>query len=415
MNKPKVSVNIACYNHGRFIKETIQSVLDQTFQDFEIIICDNGSTDNSLEIINSFKDERIKVHHIDVNQQSTYAGNDCIQRGCGEYVALLCSDDAWEPTKLEKQVKYLDEHPSTGVVFSRVQPFDENSKYNYSKNNFYYEHFNLLENRTRHEWLFDMFLTCDHSFCCSSACVRRECFIKLGLLDIRAKHIQDFIFWVDVCVHYDVHILDEKLTKMRYFKEDTNLGALSDKTIIASLNEMMMLYEKFKKIKDIEDFLKVFPMTPKYFNVIDEKYIPFYLALLTLKIPHVRNFKDAGLHLLYDYMQSPENRENLEKDFGFTHMKLYDIATEHDTFRHYNASRTELFMIIASRVCDFLSKYILGIWMEEELIKFKFFGILKTHIHRKFTPKEIIFDFEQPSVEDSIQEQNEETRSFCKK
>lgn len=386
MNKPKVSVNIACYNHEQFIGEAIQSVLNQTFQDFEIIVCDNGSTDNSLEVIKSFKDPRIKVESLPVNQQSTYAGNNCILRGCGEYVALLCSDDAWEPTKLEKQVKYLDEHPNAGAVFTRVLPFDQHGNPSYDENNFYHKHFNILKNRTRHEWLYDVFMIADHSFCCSSACVRRECFDRLGLFDIRAKHTQDFIFWTDVCVYYDVYIIDEKLTKMRFFVQKSNLSAINDDVIVASLNEMPLLFEKYKKITNLEEFLKVFPMTTEYFDVIDEKYTPFYLAMLTLNITYVRNFRPSALSLLYDYMASEENRKNLEKDFGFTHMDLYDIAVIFDTYGHRYSRRTELIMILASRFADFCSNYLIGIWLEHDKIRFKFFGILKTHI--RFQPKQ---------------------------
>src|SRR5574344_1855530 len=289
---PKVSVNIACYNHEAFIGEAIKSVLNQTFQDFEIIICNNGSTDNSLKIIESFDDPRIKVESVYPNQQSTYAGANCVSRGCGEYVALLCSDDAWEPDKLEKQVKYLDEHKSCGVVFTRVQPFDEGSNYSFDKNNFYNKHFNIVKNRSRFEWLHESFLTADHSFCCSSACVRRECFDKLGNFDIRAKHIQDFIIWTNILCYYEVHILDEKLTKMRYFKTDANLGSLSDNTIICSLNEMYLLFKCFAHIKDIDTFLNVFPETKKYFLVLKSEYIPFYLALLILKTTDVINFRE---------------------------------------------------------------------------------------------------------------------------
>ena len=216
----------SCYNHEKYIGFAIQSVLDQTFHDFEIIILDNGSTDSSLSIINSFKDKRISVKHIDNNQQSTYAGNDCIERSSGKYIALLCSDDIWEPSKLEKQVAHLDNNKNTGAVFTRVQPINQKGRHINSKNNPYHKQFNLQPNRTRQEWLSFMFYSSNHSFSCSSALVRKECFEKLGLMDIRSRQIQDFLFWIDVCINYEVFILDEKLTKIRFFSNKSNLSGL---------------------------------------------------------------------------------------------------------------------------------------------------------------------------------------------
>lgn len=343
--KPKVSVNIVCYNHEKYVGKAINSVLNQTFEDFELIICNNGSTDNSLDVINSFKDSRIKVESIYPNKQSTYAGNNCIHRGCGEYIALLCSDDAWEPDKLRQQVEYLDSHPNVGVTFTRVLPILPNDKPIYSKRNIYNKQFNKLSDRTSEEWLHNMWQRANHAFCCSSACIRRKCIDEFGDFDIRSKHIQDFILWADILTKYEVFILNEKLTKMRYFPQKDNLSASSANTIIASLNEMQLLYEKFKKIDKLDKFLIVFPEIKDKFSHIEEKYIPFYLAILTLSSQVNENFKPAALTQLYEYMNSEDNRKNLEKDFNFTFMDLYNISTKVDLYREKRLRRAKTFFI----------------------------------------------------------------------
>ena len=99
---PKVTVIIPSYNHAKFIGEAIQSVLDQTFQDFEILIRDDGSKDNSIEIIKQFTDSRIKFAANPHNMGACYTANTMIDEANGEYIALLNSDDVWMLDKLEK-------------------------------------------------------------------------------------------------------------------------------------------------------------------------------------------------------------------------------------------------------------------------------------------------------------------------
>ena len=122
---PKVSVVMSSYNHARFIAQAIRSVLDQSFDDFEFIIFENGSTDNSLEIIKSFSDPRIIFHTTKTNQGSSGGMNQAIECANGDYLALLNSDDYFLPGKLERQVKELDANESIGAAFSLPLIVDE--------------------------------------------------------------------------------------------------------------------------------------------------------------------------------------------------------------------------------------------------------------------------------------------------
>jgi glycosyltransferase involved in cell wall biosynthesis len=114
---PKVSVNISCYNSEPYIYETIKSVLDQTFGDFEIIVIDDGSTDNTEKILKSFHDERIKYLYQD-NRGLAAARNRALSLSSGEYIAFLDHDDIWLPSKLEKQVLLLETRKDVSLVYS---------------------------------------------------------------------------------------------------------------------------------------------------------------------------------------------------------------------------------------------------------------------------------------------------------
>ena len=122
---PKVTVILTSYNHAKYIRETIDSILNQTFKDFELIIWDDASIDESWEIIQSYKDERIKSFRNEESKRGVYGINKAISEVAqGEYIAIHHSDDVWELTKLEKQVKFLDENSDYGAEFTNGKPID---------------------------------------------------------------------------------------------------------------------------------------------------------------------------------------------------------------------------------------------------------------------------------------------------
>lgn len=130
MHNPKVSVLIPAYNYGHYIGEAIQSVLEQTFSDFELVIFDNQSTDNTVEIVNEFikKDARIKlvINKTNVGMFRNY--NEALLHANGEYIKFLNADDTFHPEILEKFVKILDNNESVSLVTSYRQEFHDSSK-----------------------------------------------------------------------------------------------------------------------------------------------------------------------------------------------------------------------------------------------------------------------------------------------
>jgi glycosyltransferase involved in cell wall biosynthesis len=123
---PKVSVVMPTYNQAHFIAEAIQSALDQTFQDFEIVVVDDGSTDNTKEVVAGFQDPRIKYIYQE-NRGVAAASNAGILASTGEYIAGLSSDDMWLPQNLEFKVKLLDSRPDMSIVCSDLYEFDSDT------------------------------------------------------------------------------------------------------------------------------------------------------------------------------------------------------------------------------------------------------------------------------------------------
>jgi glycosyltransferase involved in cell wall biosynthesis len=123
---PKVSVNMPCYNCEKHVGMAIDSILKQTFRDFELIVVNDGSTDNSLEVIKSFDDPRIIIVDNEVNQGIVATRNTAIARSSGEYIAILDSDDIASAERLAEQVAFLDAHPDYGIIGSWIEIIDEN-------------------------------------------------------------------------------------------------------------------------------------------------------------------------------------------------------------------------------------------------------------------------------------------------
>ena len=115
---PKVSVIIPSYGHAKYLRACLDSVVDQTFKDWEAVVVDDQSPDGSLQIARSYEDLRIRAFE---NQQNlgTYATqNRCLDLASGEWVAVLNSDDYWKPEKLERQLAMLDAHPECSFSYT---------------------------------------------------------------------------------------------------------------------------------------------------------------------------------------------------------------------------------------------------------------------------------------------------------
>ena len=155
---PRVTIQIPAYNSARFIGEAIESVLAQTYRDYEIIVVDDGSMDNTAEVV--AKSSEVRYLHQEHSGVSV-ARNNAIRLAQGEIMAFLDADDKWAIDKLQKQVEYLDNHPECEMIFSKVQNFADDE----------IEHFT-----ERQKDLLDTKI----EYCLVSSCMRRKLFEKYG-------------------------------------------------------------------------------------------------------------------------------------------------------------------------------------------------------------------------------------------
>lgn len=218
---PKVSVIIPCYNGEKFIREAVESVLDQTYQNFEIIIVDDGSTDNSKATIELYlTDGRIKFIQHGRNRGIPAARNTGIKASTGHFIAFLDQDDIWYPEKLEKSLCAFDKGAeSLGVVFSDVN-IEERDGSVTRRTHRKYDSVKL----GRKGFIRTLFM--GNFIPTSSVVTRKICFNKLGLLDERLYGGDDFDFWLRVAGTFDFRYLSEVLLKIRRHSDNASSKAV---------------------------------------------------------------------------------------------------------------------------------------------------------------------------------------------
>ena len=216
-NDIKISVVVPLYNKEKSIEATLQSVLAQTYTDYELIVVDDGSTDNSLNVvrkrISELENERIRVIHKE-NGGVSSARNRGIKEAKGEYIALLDGDDLWEPTFLEEQVKLIHDFPDAGmwgINFAEtnhgqlVRKLATGLPDNYRG---YVD--NYFQIKGRHSDL----------FCSSSVVIRKNVFDKVGLFDERIKYAEDTDMWWRIIATHKVAFYDRYMVSYRFDAEN---------------------------------------------------------------------------------------------------------------------------------------------------------------------------------------------------
>lgn len=318
---PKVSVIIPSYNHEKYIAFALESVLNQTFKDFEIIITDDHSSDKTVAEIKKFKDERIKLFQLNKNRGVCVAINNCLDHVKGEYIAHLNSDDEFFSDKLEKQIAYLDNHPKIGAVFTQAQMIDEEG-IDIPDSRHFHGKMNLLENRNRFQWLNYFFYNCRWLWH-PSLMIRKRVYDDIGFHNPCLAQVQDFDLGIRLSLKYELHIIQETLTKFRIRSGEMNASAATPKAVVRSMFEFGHVLKHYLKIKNTEEFIKIFPQSQeKYKDISDDELIPFYVARQALEVEHVFHQKFA-LDVLYDLLR--DKKCNLDNPGFYKLTGRYDL------------------------------------------------------------------------------------------
>lgn len=200
---PAVSVITATYNYGRYLGGAIESVLAQTFSDWEMIVVDDGSTDNTCEVIQPYlADKRIRYVNTK-NQGQPSAENTGIRLSQAPLISFLDADDAWLPDKLNKQIPLFEHDPRIGITYTGVILMDTNGS-----------PIKKQSCRRLRGFLFkeSMYQTIPPF---SSSMVRRSVFDDVGLFNEKIPLVCDYEFWLRAAMRWHFDYVDEPLLKYR--------------------------------------------------------------------------------------------------------------------------------------------------------------------------------------------------------
>ena len=202
--KPRVAVLMSVYNGEKYLREAIDSILNQTFKDFEFLIIDDGSTDNSSDIIRSYTDPRIRLIQNEKNIGLTRSLNKGLKLAKGEYIARMDGDDIALSDRLEKQVSFLDKYEDVKLVGSSYYEIDESDKV-----------LGRVDCLTNNDDIQRRFLLPNNCFCHPSTMFRKECIEKVGTYREFFKYAQDYDLWRRIAEEYNVANIGEPLLKWR--------------------------------------------------------------------------------------------------------------------------------------------------------------------------------------------------------
>jgi len=204
---PRVSVIIPTYNRARFVGEAIQSVLDQDYVNVEILIVDDGSSDDTREVIErDFPDPRV-VYHYQENRGQNGARNAALERATGELLCFLDSDNWWLPDKLNTQVRAMRDNDDVDICYGDIITVDEAGRELHRNN------------MPRYSGFLTPRLLRDNCVSINTAMIRRRCIERVGLMDEQRRVAGDYDFWLRLSVEFRFLYIPRYLTCYRVMSD----------------------------------------------------------------------------------------------------------------------------------------------------------------------------------------------------
>lgn len=319
MDKPLVSVVMPSYNHAEFIAEAIESVLRQTYDNFEFIIADDGSKDGTVEIIQRYQDPRIRF--------TAFSENTCFGTceyiytcARGDYIASICSDDVWDETLLEKYVIFLEEHQEFGCCFSKPAIINECGENVGGNSNF------VLDNGSRAMWFKKLYMK-GNCICGSTMCIRRSLFVQIAPFRMQYRQLQDYELYLRLLQIDNIYIYPETLAKYRLHTSGENHN-MSKPTLDTSTRDLIerkyIMLDIMEKIDDnffVEAFAEELALKPEMegFCVECEKF-----GVMLKSVPCVPI--EAAIFYYYRHYNDKVFRESIESVYHISRKDFWKLV-----------------------------------------------------------------------------------------
>lgn len=321
-----VSVVMTTYNREHILLNSINSVLNQTYNNIQFIIVNDGSTDNTNNILSQITDPRVEIISLPENRHISYATDKGFERIKGDFVALIDSDDQWKPNKLEIQLEYMKNHPEHQGCFTWMDAIDENGN---DQNEKYFIYKCMLSSHTdtQEKWLRFFFFN-GNKLANPSSLITTKAAKAIGKHNTFMSQAPDLEWWVRFTKKFSFGVIEEPLTKI-CISDDNESGYLStdNSRKIRFYNELMQIRYHFFDDIDRDLFIRTFR---EYF-VCPDSYTDDELkceqAFLMLK-PFENCHSNSALALLKfeELMNNPVTEELLWTKYKFGTRKVAEYT-----------------------------------------------------------------------------------------
>ncbi len=347
MSKNIVSILCPSYNHEKYVGFFIESLLNQTNPNWELIIVDDCSTDNNIAEIKKYNDKRIKLIQNSFNMGINCGLNRAFTESQGRYISFCASDDMLKPDYVEKVFKCFSQHPDKEIVYCNLQIINDDNNYT---GKVY-----LNPQTDRYDVLKHMFFIGNWPLS-PGMTVKRELFESLLPLDIPMSQYQDYKMHIDLLLRADFVVMSGFSVLYRKADEHTSgISAYNEKTTKSRHLEENILMNSFIKIQDVSLLKKIFVGELKEYKTISEETIPFVLGMLALKSQETYK-KIWGYNQVAKFINDPEHYAQVHKMYGFSYKDYLNLVTNFENdpietkYRKYKRLFNKLLVVIATLI-----------------------------------------------------------------
>jgi glycosyltransferase involved in cell wall biosynthesis len=326
--KPRVSVVLTSFNNSEYLVKSVESVLAQTMPDFELVIIDDGSSDGSWSHLTGVSDPRVRAYRLDNNQGGAAALNYGIQEARSDLIAVINSDDEWEPTKLARQLEVLDSRPEVAAVFTGAQIIGHDGEVLTGSDVATLTKAFSQPNRSRAKWL-RMFFEEGNSLCHPSVLIRRSFYEHHGLYDNRLRQLPDFARWITLVKQHEIVVLaDEPLVRFRVQPNGRNTSHISEESVLRTRVEHLMVMETFFDGCSDELIVEAFGDVLRQRSWLSQHERDCVVGFLWLDFDYPLGDmgREQGRKALAARLAEPESARILAVRFGVTDLALHRLG-----------------------------------------------------------------------------------------
>ncbi len=331
---PRIAIFMTCYNHEKYVNEAIDSIINQTYQNWELYVVNDASTDKSGEIIASYTDKRI--HFYDFQENTNYAGalkflQDKLRDVDADYIACLSSDDAWVNTKLEKQLEIFHKYPQYKICLTWDKVIFSVQDKGYFENITLYSH---ERNRCRYEWL-NYYFWNGNCFNQCSFMMPKHIFFKLNAFNHHMRQLNDFHMWYKVAIKYPIYLIEEEL--MYYRRHGNNLSEPDNSIFMRNSNEEYQILKEFVVPMDKNLFHRVFYRNLPYIQCETEEELAAEKLILFVSTNNPIK-QQVALDIYFAHCGNEDFISILEEKYFFYEQDLLDLTGHNGLMTAFIAS-----------------------------------------------------------------------------